>query len=223
MPFELNMRADFDGIARTLNDAQRKQLPFAVATTLTALANIVRDDERDNMFRTFVSPTPFTLNSIGVIPARKTRQVATVFVKDIAAAYLMPYEFGGVHKLAGRALLNPKDIPLNQYGQLPRGTLAKLKNDPNVFIGSITFRKSGDTVSGVWQRPPLAQQKATRGRKKGVPAPAQVGLKLLIRFGEALPVREHLDFRKRANAIVRRHFQTEFRKALAYAMSTART
>ena len=60
----------------------------------------------------FDRPTPFTLNSIGVKPARKDNLESVVFVKDIATSYLAPYEFGGRNKLNSKALLKPVNVPL---------------------------------------------------------------------------------------------------------------
>ena len=226
-PFTVSISANLNQVTRGLNDLAQKQLPFATALALTSLAKIVRDEETDNIARTFASPTPFTLKSVGVTAARKTRLQSTVFVKDIAAAYLEPYEFGGVHHLNGRALLNPKGVLLNQYGNLPRNALAKLKSQPDVFVGSVTFKKSGQTVSGVWRRPPagpqvVTNQRGPKGRKSNVVGGARAGLKLLIRFGDALPVREHLDYRARARRVIEQNFNREFALAIAKAIATAR-
>jgi hypothetical protein len=46
-------------------------------------------------------------------------------------------------------------------------------------------------------------------------------LKLLIRFGDALPVKQHLDFMKRAQDIVNRNFEREFGRALGRAIATS--
>ena len=83
----------------------------------------------------------------GMRGARKDDLTAIVFVKPIAARYLLPYEEGGDHVLPGRALLNPKDIKLNANGQLPRGILARLKARPDIFIGPVQT-KTGP-VNGV--------------------------------------------------------------------------
>src|SRR5260364_230365 len=46
--------------------------------------------------------------------ARKTQPEAVVYIRDIAASYLNPYEVGGEHKLigTGKTWLNPKDKAL---------------------------------------------------------------------------------------------------------------
>ena len=59
----------------------------------------------------------------------------------MAAQYLDPYETGGVHGLGGKVLLNPKDIPLNQYEQLSNRVLAKLKARPDIVIGPVKTKK----------------------------------------------------------------------------------
>jgi hypothetical protein len=145
-------------------------------------------------------------------------------VKDIAAKYLEPYEEGGVHHLNSRALLNPKDIKLNAYGQLPRATLAKLKARPDIFIG-VVKTKAGP-VNGVWQRvidPNRVtllgpNMKRLRGLNKGPTAK----LKLLLRFGDALPVNKRLNYGGTARKIIARHLRRDFDAALAKAMASAR-
>ena len=70
---------------------------------------------------------------------------------NIAAEYLTPFEDGGVHKLNGSALHNPKSIKLNKYGNLPRNKLSSLKAKNDTFIGEL---------NGVFQL-----KKAKKGRK----------------------------------------------------------
>lgn len=96
--------------------------------------------------RKLESPTLFTVNSVGSVGARKNNLRAKVFVRDVAAEYLEPFEFGGEHKLNSRALLNPKNIKLNKYGNMPRNKLSQLKAKPNVFVGEV------NGVDAVWQR-----------------------------------------------------------------------
>ena len=78
--------------------------------------------EKQNLKNKFPTATPFTMNSIGMQRARKSNMQVVIYMRDIAAGYMQPYELGGVHKLNSRALLNPKDINVNQYGNLPRAT-----------------------------------------------------------------------------------------------------
>lgn len=206
--FDINVRVDAKAIERSLSDFAYKQMPFATAQALTSLAKIVKGGEQEAMKSVFDRPTPFTVNSVGVIPARKDSLQALVFVKDIAAAYLKPYEEGGTNKLNSRALLRPANAPLNQYGNLAKTKLAQLKAKGNVFVGKVRG-KGGQEINGVWQRIPA------RGGK-----PASV--KLLIKFEDAHPVTQHLDYRSRAEQLVRSNFNREMGKALAKAVASSR-
>ncbi len=80
-----------------------------------------------------------------------------------AATYLEPFEEGGIHKLNSSALLNPKNIKLNKYGNLPRNKLSSLKNKDNVFVGELSTRY-GKGVNGVWQRKKAKKVKKNRKR-----------------------------------------------------------
>ncbi|MBN6728546.1 hypothetical protein [Burkholderia multivorans] len=218
-------------VYRGLNDLVRKQLPFAIAQGINRTALRVAEAEVKNLEDTLDNPSPFTRRSIGIKRARKNDPTAVVFMKDIAASYLQPYEVGGVHKLNSRALLNPKNIRLNQYGQLPRGTLAMLKGRPDIFIGAVKTA-SGETINGVWQRPTNTARVSllnARGKRLGklnkLDASKNNGrgqLKLLIRFGDALPVKKRLNWGARARQIVDRWIDRDMQDALAAAMKTSR-
>ncbi|MCO7569383.1 hypothetical protein NJH78_05305 [Pseudomonas chlororaphis] len=205
--FEVSVRANVKEITKSLTALAYKQISFATAQALTALAKEVQVDEIENITSTFKKPKPFTKKSVGMRGARKDNLTAIVFVRPIAAKYLEPYEGGGNHVLSGRALFNPKNIKLDQYGQLPRKVLDRLKARKDVFIGPVAS-KSG-TVNGVWQRIPA---------KKNQPG----HLKLLIRFGDALAVSKRLNYRSRAKAIVDRRFNAVFGEAMSKALATAR-
>jgi len=226
---DISIKSNMKDVMRRIDAFTARQLPFALAQGINATAARVQAAETDNIKATFENPTPFTQKSVGLSKARKAAPVATIYIKKIAAAYLQPYEDGGVHKLNSRALLNPKDIRLNSYGQLPRATMGRLKARPDVFIGAIRTR-GGQSVNGVWQR---VAPKRARGGAKTAPRRAMTKaqlakespagrLKLLIRFGDALPVRKQLNFGATARDIVDRYFPGDFQAALAEALRTAR-
>ena len=206
-PFEISVHANVKEISRSLSRLAHSQINFATAQALTSLAKEVQADEIRNIATTFRKPKPFTQKSVGIQGARKDTLQAKVFVRPIAAKYLEPYEKGGSHVLSGRALINPKNIKLDSYGQLPRKALARLKARKDVFIGKIKTSKGA--VNGVWQRIPA---------KRKLPA----HLKLLIRFGDSLPVKKRLSYRSRAQAIVDRRFNAVFAEAMSRALASAR-
>ena len=209
---------DLSNQLRTL----RKQIPFATAQAMTAVVRKIEDAQKVAMQRNLDNPTPFTVKSVKSRGARKSDLKAKVFVMNTAAAYLEPFETGGVHKPNGSALLNPKDIKLNKYGNLPRNKLSSLKSKENTFIGDI----SG--VNGVWQR--RKAKKGKKGRKRLQRSPngtrrdrkKQPMPKLLIRFGYALPVEPVLGYQDRAMKMTQALLPQEINRAIAEAIRTAR-
>ncbi|MET4860338.1 hypothetical protein [Morganella morganii] len=200
----------------------RKQIPFATAQAMTAVVRKIEDAQKVGMQRNLDNPTPFTIKSVKSRGARKSDLKAKVFVMNTAAAYLEPFEIGGVHKLNGSALLNPKDIKLNKYGNLPRNKLSSLKIKENTFIGDV------GGVNGVWQR--KKAKKGKKGRKRLQRSPngtrrdrkKQPMPKLLIRFGDALPVEPVLGYQDRAMKMTQALLPQEINLAIAEAIRTAR-
>jgi hypothetical protein len=227
----ISVRSNAAALQRQLSDLAKTQLPFAIAQGINKTAARVAEAEQQNIRDTFEHPTPFTQNSVGLRKARKSNPTALIYMKDIAAAYLRPYETGGVHKLNSRALLNPKDIRLNQYGQMSRGTLNTLKSRPDVFIGTVKMT-SGEAINGVWQRPTDKKRVTLLNAKGGrlnkihkLDSEKNGGrgqLKLLLRFGDALPVNKQLNWGKKAREIVEKWIDRDMAEAVAKALETAK-
>ncbi|MFZ6724695.1 hypothetical protein ACO0K2_04300 [Undibacterium sp. MH2W] len=219
---DISIRSNIKEIQKKLSAFAQQQVPFATSNALTAIAKNVQAAEKAALPRVFDRPTPFTINSIRVRAARKNNLEAIVYVNDIAASYLAPYEFGGLQKLNSKALLNPKNVQENQYGNIPRRLIAQLKNRSDIFIGPVKTKK-GEVINGVWQRPIIRVDTKFRGRTEVAKGSNTTGrLKLLIRFGDAQPVKKHLGYRTRAQKVVNTTFKAEFGKALAKAMASAR-
>lgn len=200
----------------------KKQIHFATAQALTSVARQIAAAEKTAFQRKLENPTPFTVNSVGSVGARRDSLTAKVYVRDIAAGYLEPFEFGGVHKLNGQALLNPKDIKLNKYGNLSRNKLPQLKAKSNVFIGDV------DGINGVWQR--VKAKKGRKGKKRQKRSANRTRRareknpmpKLLIRFGDALPVKPTLGYMDRAEKMAVALMPGAISKAIDEALKTAK-
>lgn len=208
---------------RAISQFAARQVPYASALALNAVATDVQKAEQANMRRVLDRPTPFTVKSVAVRKANKRNLVATVFVKDIAARYLEPYERGGKNVLNGRAFLSPRAQPLNEYGNIPRKTIAKLAGRSDIFIGKVKTKHG--FVSGVWQRShDVARVTSKTGKvrrtRKGVNTSGR--MKLLIAFTDAHPVRQRLRYRELAQRVVDRQFAKRFDAAMAAAIRTAR-
>ncbi|NNM70183.1 MAG: hypothetical protein HKM00_09530 [Gallionella sp.] len=220
--FDINIKTNVREIERALNDFAYKQMPKAVEAATNSVAKKIAVAQVANMQKVLDRPTPFTLKSVGVRLARKQNNyTATIYIKDLAASYLEPYEFGGVNKLNGRALLDPVDAKTNQYGNLPRNMLAQLKNRKDIFIG-VVKGKNGQQINGVWQRPFIRKNQKIRGKSIVPKGSNTTGhLKLLIRFEDAHPVKQHLGWRALAAAMVKKLMNREIGTALARAIAIA--
>ncbi len=206
-------------LSRQLKQLQ-KQIPFATAQAMTSVVRDIAAAQKVALGRKLESPTPFTVNSVGSAGARKNNLRAKVFVRDVTAEYLEPFEFGGEHKLNSQALLNPKNIKLNKYGNMPRNKLSQLKAKPNVFVGEV------NGVDAVWQRrkPKKAKKKRARRSANGTRRPKrkQRAPKLLVRFGDALPVTPTLDYMNRSRSMAAGLMPGALSRAIEEAIRTAK-
>ncbi|EOD9914739.1 TPA: hypothetical protein MA362_000389 [Klebsiella pneumoniae] len=206
-------------LSRQLKQLQ-KQIPFATAQAMTSVVRDIAAAQKVALGRKLESPTPFTVNAVGSSGARKNNLRAKVFVRDVAAEYLEPFEFGGDHKLNSQALLNPKNIKLNKYGNMPRNKLSQLKAKPNVFVGEV------NGVDAVWQRrkPKKAKKKRARRSANGTRRPKrkQRAPKLLVRFGDALPVTPTLDYMNRSRSMAAGLMPGALSRAIEDAIRTAK-
>jgi hypothetical protein len=129
-----------------LFDTKLKQVPFAMAKTLTLTAKDVQAALVHEMRDSFDRPTPFTLNSVFVTAATKKSQQAIVGLKDYSAKgsaaskYLAPEIEGGPrgNKRFEKALQAAGVLPpgyfvvpgatatLDAYGNIARSLIVQL-------------------------------------------------------------------------------------------------
>lgn len=206
MPLSASIKLDTRGLTRLFDDVQRKQIPFAASMALNATAFEIQREEQAQVRSDFKNPRPFSQKAFGVIKSTKASQTATIFLKP-DHQYLAPYILGGPHLLPGKALINPKDIRLDQYGQFRKGQISGLTGNRNVFVGEV------DGVMGWWLRVPGKQTK--RGKTEGK-------LRLLARFGDNLPVKATFPFYEVAAHTGKATFPYFFNQAFVKAMRTAK-
>jgi hypothetical protein len=207
MAVSINIKSDVRGVQLMLDRTVKKALPAAERAAVNALAFDVMRAERGATKSLFDNPRPFTQRAFLVEQAKPgSEPVATVYTRPEAERYLEPYEFGGDHVLPGKAALIPVDAQTDAYGQLPKGYMARIAQRQNVFVGTVRG------VTGVWQRLNInAKGKSVAKRS----AKTVGGLRLLVRFGNAVPVKKHLDFEARARSVVAANFMVRMRAALA--------
>ena len=144
--FNVNFSRDLAKFQRTLDEAGKKQFPFAAAVALTRTAKAVHAAEIASMQDVFDRPTRFALNSLFVKPATKSRLFAHVYFREFAAKgtpavkYLGPEVYGGKRRIkrferalqhAGKmgkdqAAVPGKAVKLDKYGNMRPGEITRI-------------------------------------------------------------------------------------------------
>lgn len=216
----ISVRSDYQRLGHRLDNFERRQLPFAAARALTATAKAAQEAVEKALHEAFDRPTPFTQKAIATKSATKANLSAEVFAKPIQVKYLGLQERGGTRRPKKRALVNPAGVKLNQYGNIPAKTLARLKKRKDVFIGTV------NGVGGLWQRPARGKRRdgtyETKGNTQGKANGSRTGLTLLMRFAGPMPVKPHPFFMPAIAEVAKRDFPRRLRDALAEALRTAR-
>jgi hypothetical protein len=120
----VSVRHDLDRMITTLDDMQRRHIPYAKVVALTRTAGDVKKAEIQEISRSFDAPTPYTLNALFTKSATKTNPSAFVWLKDEAGKgtpadrFLAPEVYGGARV--------PKrfESALSSFGILPPGMFA---------------------------------------------------------------------------------------------------
>ncbi|MFH5923830.1 hypothetical protein [Roseomonas xinghualingensis] len=202
------VKADFGPLTRGLSDLAQRQVPFATARALTSMAQTAAVANRRALPSVFDRPTPFTMNAFSVQPARKGKPIARVFAKPRQAEYLQMQETGGTRtpELSkqggtgkGQALVIPRAIRRNAFGNIPRGALAAAKKRKDVYVG-----RTETGAGGFFRRL------------------ADGGLQPLAVFVRAAKYKPRLGFQARTAKVVKATALPAFREQLAKALATAR-
>jgi hypothetical protein len=216
----LRIKVDTRQWERGFDQLARKVLPQAMAQTLNAVGAEAIKAERQAEFQQLDRPTPFTTNQgLRLKLARKTDLEAVVYIPPIQSHYLAPEIEGGLQVLSGnsQAILRPINQATNQYGNIPRNLLARLRGRPDVFVGRVKG------VDGVWQRLTVkqGQRHARRLGLKSTPSSAP-RLKLLIRFSDPVEVKTRYRFGEATLRVARQMIGPELQRQLRKALTAAR-
>ena len=124
----LNITTNLDEVRRRLSGLE-KQVNFAASKALNDTAREVRKAIPAGLRRSLDRPTPFTAGegATFVKPAKRDNLTAEVLFKDRQASYLRYQVEGGVRAPGSRGIKLPGNIQLNAFGNIPRGTIDKLK------------------------------------------------------------------------------------------------
>jgi len=191
-----------------LDNIAGKQLQYAAANTLNTLALAGQTAETVALDKHLDRPTPFTRMAYEVVRANKGRLIASVRARPIQAEYLKWQVRGGVEGPKKRAIVLPRAIGTNTWGNMTKGAIKTALSKPNVFSGKPGGGMSGP--AGIWQR--------LKGRGKGDPGQ----LRLLVAYTPRATYTPLLPFGQATHREVDRLVQPVFKRQFEDALRSAR-
>ena len=236
---ELDFTDGFSRMERALIDLARDQVPFAAARALNDCAKAAAAEVNREMPEVFDRPTPFTDRAAGVAArATKGSLAAEVTLRPIQAEYLLHEEVGGTRTPAentrkkAKALLLPgRQTPRDQFGNIPAGTLSRIKRDLTKTAEAARQERQGGRSKGK-----RARSNAVPQRDRGVFYVPKAGhAQLAGGFYQRLPGHRitrltvfepethytpRLGYHARVEQTVRSTWPTAFQKRLAEAMAS---
>lgn len=239
-------------IAAAIRDIPARVIPFAASTALTRTA---REGQRAivaEMPRVFDKPTRYTLNATRLVPASVDNLVATVAVKDQAAAgstrpesYLLPEVEGGQRreKRFERALRYAGVLGRGQF-VLP-GSGAKLDANGNVSAATSTrvlnalqslravrgrgrsLKRKTTLANDLFIGAPMNGRGPNARKRPGAPEGVYrregARVRVLFVFANQAPrYNRLLDFDGTVAAVVRTRFAAEFERAASAILNRRR-
>ena len=220
----ISIKVDVSGLERMAQMLHSEQVPFATATALTRTAQDAANELNTVMPRYIDRPTPFTQKAFTQNRATKRDLRAVVFVKDIQAKYLRYQILGGNRAPDKIANKLPSTINLNEFGNIPRGEIAKLialakagkrltkARGKRLGISSKLDLFYGDPGHGM---PPGIYKRVVQGDRHTL-IPLVVFLKKPAHYKPIFPMREIVQ------RVVQQKFAINFKTAFADAIKTAR-
>lgn len=211
-----------------------RQLAYAASRALNATARKVADAMPAEIEQAIDRPTPFTKRGVRVLRwSNKGNLQAVVGFMDAQARYMRYQIEGGTRQAGPRGIKLPGNITLNTFGNIPKGVIDQLKAAAKG--GGLSNTIARRLQAGGNRRKGAAPVELFLGQPRGKGwenAPMGIWRRIEGNPGKLVPVvvfekkaaryRPRFDFRKKAEAVVDRHWQAEFNAALAEAMRTAR-
>jgi hypothetical protein len=207
---QISVKVDASGVLAMLQGHER-QIPFTVAKALTATAKDAQAAVTQSIPVKFDRPNPFTQKAVTITPATKSNPTAVVFIKDQQAKYLEIQEEGGQRKPEPGSPINlPVKYRVNQYGNLPKGAIAREKTRKDTFIAKRGDPDTRHLAPGIYRRP------GGRGNKKSSSP------QLLISFKKRARYTPRFGMRDTVEQTVKTAFQQRLAEAVETALRTAR-
>lgn len=227
MRFEVILEGFDVAMAKMAN--RGKQVKFAAAVALTRTAADIKEAVPSALDLVLDRPTTFTRFGTFVSRATRDNLEATVGFKDRQAAY-MKYQISGGSRMPGAGGLKlPGAIQLNEFGNIPRGLIAKM---------IAAARKQGQLTKRVAKRIKVSAKvdlfygdpKDQGGHRwpRGIYKDVDLGggrrrlIPLIVFPLVAARYKKRFDFAGLAKSIVDRKWDANFKAAFDEAIRTAR-
>jgi hypothetical protein len=220
----INVKHDIDRMGQWALAMAAEQLPFATALALTRTASDAANELTRELPKHLDKPTPFTMRAFSVARADKRTLTAAVFAKDAQAAYLRWQVDGGSRPPSKVAQRLPNAIKLNDFGNIPRGEIARLiklaqagqrltrARGRRLAISSKVDLFYGDPGNGM---PPGVFKRVVQGTEHKL-IPLVVFPKQAAQYKARLPMHAIVE------RVVRDRFPANFSAALDQALRSAR-
>lgn len=230
--------SDIERFARQFGEQGAKQIKYATARALTALAKKGQKAIEQQIGGVFSNATPWIRKGVFVSAARTSSLEATVGIKD-QGARATPAHYLRDHINAGERGNKPMELAMRSMGILPAGWLAVPSKDgvqrdaygnvSKATLGRILRALSqkqtttrGAIVSRVFVIKPGARSHLAPGIWSATRVGDQSVIKPVFLFVNEASYRKVLDLQKIVGEVVRRDLDAEFRAAFNEAIRTAR-
>lgn len=208
------------------------QVRFAAAVALTRTAQDIREALPAVMERELDRPVAFTKRGLFIRAARRDALTATVGFMDKQAKYMALQIEGGTRQPGPRGIKLPGNIQLDSFGNIPKGTIDKLKamaQDGTLAKGiarrlGVGNRRKGAAPIQLFLGKPQGRgwEKAPMGIWRRVPGTPGKLVPVIVFEDTPARYRPRFHLRAAAEAVVRRRWAGNFATALADALRTAR-
>ena len=230
--------SDIERFARQFGEQGAKQIRYATARALTALAKKGQKAIEQQIGSVFSNATPWVRNSVFVTAARASNLEATVGIKD-QGARATPAHYLRDHINAGERGNKPMELAMRSMGILPAGWLAVpskdgVQRDAYGNVSKATLRRilralsqkqtttRGSIASRVFVIKPGVRSHLAPGIWSATRVGDQSVIKAVFLFVNEASYRRVLDLEEIVGEIVRRDLDSELRAAFDDAMRTAR-
>lgn len=140
---KLTIAHDFDKLAKAMQTAG-KQARFAAAVALTRTGKDVQTAIPGELDRVLDKPTDFTRRGTYLKAARRDDLAAEVAFRPLQSRYMRFQVEGGTYEPKQGGIKLPGNITLNAFGNIPRGTINRLKAAAkNGSLGAAVAKRIG--------------------------------------------------------------------------------